>query len=409
MSEKFFRTLFGISILGLIIGMGGLINYFIYGKATLALGSYIPWGLWVALYTFFLGLTAGAFLITILTYVFRIKIFSGIGPLSAFTVVVTIFAEVIIITFDLGHPLRLYRLLITPGFKSMIFWMVVFTAGMLVIYILETYYLLREKIIQWSQDPGIKQKKIYETMSLGQTSYTDEDRERDHRRVHFLSLLSIPMGLFFYASNGAVFAVLLNRPIWNSTLTPLLFIVSALVSGGALILLLTFMFKRDDNVINLLGLTIRFLLVVMLILEFLHFFISYQWDVVYIVTALDLILYGPYWWNFWFIHLLIGSLVPLYLMIKYPDDSSKLALACFLIVFSFIAFRLNFVIPDQAVYKLEGLDKSFFHERLRTHYVPNLTEWLVSLWVISLGLLAFLLGIRWLPVIQAGRGEEEHV
>lgn len=409
MNEKFFKTLLWVAILGLIIGTVGLINYLVYGKSTLALGSYIPWGLWVALYTFFLGLTAGAFLITILTYVFRIKIFSGIGPLSAFTVVVTIICEILIITLDLGHPMRLYRIIIAPGFKSMIFWMVVFTMGMLVIYILETYYLLREEIIQWSQDPGIKNRKIYQSLALGRTEYTEEDRRQDHRRVRLLSLISIPVGLFFYGSNGAVFAVLLNRPIWNSTLTPLLFIISALVSGGALIALLTFMFKRDDAVIHLLAHTIRFLLVVMLILEFLHFFISYQWDVVYIVTALDLILYGHYWWNFWIVHLIIGSLVPLYLMIVYPDNARVLAWACFLIVFTFIAFRLSFVIPDQAVYKLEGLDTSYFHERLRTAYVPNLTEWLVSIWVISLGLLAFLLGTRWLPVIQAGRGEEEHV
>lgn len=409
MSEKFFRTLLGAAILGLIIGTIGLVYFMVYGKSTLALGSYIPWGLWVSLYTYFLGLTAGAFLITILTYVFRIKIFTGIGPLSAFTVVVTIMAEVIIITLDIGHPLRLYRLLASPGFKSMIFWMAVFTLAMLVIYILETYYLLREEIIRWSQEPGIKNRKIYQSLALGRTSYTDEDRLQDYRRVRLLSIISIPVGLFFYGSNGAVFAVLLNRPIWNSTLTPLLFIISALVSGGALILLLTFIFKRDDEVIHLLGHTVSFLLVVMLILEFLHFFISYQWDVKYIVTALNLVLYGPYWWNFWFVHLLIGSLVPLYLMVIYPNDSRKLAWACFFIVFTFIAFRLNFVIPDQAVYKLEGLDASYFHERLRTHYVPNLTEWLVSLWVISLGLLAFLLGARWLPVIQAGRGEEEHV
>jgi molybdopterin-containing oxidoreductase family membrane subunit len=409
MSEKFFRTLLGVAILGLIIGGIGLINFMVYGKSTLALGSYIPWGLWVSLYTYFLGLTAGAFLITILTYVFRIKIFSGIGPLAAFTVVVVLICEMLIITLDVGHPMRMYRLFITPGFKSMIFWMVVFTFAMLIIYVLETYYLLREDIIKWSQDPGIKYRKIYHYLALGRTAYSDEDRRQDHRRVRLLSILSIPVGLFFYGSNGAVFAVLLNRPIWNSTLTPLLFIISAVVSGGALIVLLTFMFKRDDDVIHLLSHTVRFLLVVMLILEFLHFFISYQWDVVYIVTALDLILYGPYWWNFWFIHLLLGSLVPLYLMIFYHDNTKALAWACFLIVVTFVAFRLNFVIPDQAVYKLEGLDTSYYHERLRTHYVPNLTEWLVSLWVISLGLLAFLLGARWLPVIQAGRGEEEHV
>jgi Ni/Fe-hydrogenase subunit HybB-like protein len=409
MNEKFFKTLLGVAVLGLIIGTIGLINFLVYGKSTLALGSYIPWGLWVSLYTFFLGLTAGAFLITILTYVFRIKIFSGIGPLSAFTVVVTIISEMIIITLDLGHPLRIYQMFTTPNAKSMIFWMVVFTLAMLIIYILETYFLLREELIIWSRDPGIKNRKIYQVLALGRTDYTESDRQQDHRRVRLLSILSIPVGLFFYGSNGAVFAVLLNRPIWNSTLTPLLFIISAVVSGGALIVLLTFMFKRDDTVIHLLAHTVRFLLVVMLILEFLHFFVSYQWDVVYIVTALNLILYGPYWWNFWFIHLLLGSLVPLYLMIVYHDNARALSWACFLIVFTFVAFRLNFVIPDQAVYKLEGLDSSYFHERLRTHYVPNLTEWLVSLWVISLGLLAFLLGARWLPVIQAGRGEEEHV
>ena len=291
----------------------------------------------------------------------------------------------------------------------MITWMVVFTMGMLVIYILETYYLLREEIIRWSQDPGVARRKIYQLLALGRTSYGEKDRQQDNRRVRWLSILSIPVGLFFYGSNGAVFAVLLNRPIWNSTLTPLLFIVSALVSGGALIMLLTFMFKRDDEVIQLLGRTVRFLLVVMLILEFLHFFISYQWDVTYIVSALDLVLYGPYWWNFWFIHLALGSLVPLYLMIAHHDNARMLAWASFLIVITFVAFRLNFIIPDQAVYKLEGLDTSFFHPRLRTNYVPNLTEWLVSIWVICLGLLAFLLGSRWLPVIQAGKGEEEHV
>jgi len=62
------------------------------------------------------------------------------------------------------------------------------------------------------------------------------------------------------------------------------------------------------------------------------------------------------------------------------------------------------------VYKLEGLEATFYHHRLRTtEYFPNLTEWLVTLWVFSLGLLAFLLGSRWLPVIAAGKEEEAHV
>jgi len=53
---------------------------------------------------------------------------------------------------------------------------------------------------------------------------------------------------------------------------------------------------------------------------------------------------------------------------------------------------------------LQGLESAFVNKRLQTHYIPNLNEWLVSLWVVSLGLLTFLLGTRWLPVVTANRG-----
>jgi Ni/Fe-hydrogenase subunit HybB-like protein len=141
----------------------------------------------------------------------------------------------------------------------------------------------------------------------------------------------------------------------------------------------------------------------------MQFFVGYQSGVTNVVTSLNLITSGPYWWTFWIVHLLIGSLVPLLLLIKSQDDPRMVSLACFLIMVTFIAVRLNFVIPDLAVYKLEGLEHTFFHERLRTMYTPNLNEWLVSLWVISLGLVAFLLGTRWLPVVSSRRGGMEHV
>jgi hypothetical protein len=57
---------------------------------------------------------------------------------------VAITCEVIIISFDLGHFFRAYRFLLSPGWYSMIFWMVVFTNAMILIYLLECYFLLRE-------------------------------------------------------------------------------------------------------------------------------------------------------------------------------------------------------------------------------------------------------------------------
>ncbi len=407
--NRFYKILLAAAGVGLLIGSWGVVSVLLWGKRATALGSYVPWGLWVAVYLFFLGLTAGAFLITILTYVFRVKIFAPIGPLSAYTVLVAITCEVIIISFDLGHMFRTYQLFLSPGWTSMIFWMIVFTVAMMVIYVLECYYLLRENLILWSQEEGRPGRGLYRFLSFGKTSFSEADREADHARVRRLSIISLPVGLIFYGVNGAIFAILLNRPIWNGALTPLLFIVTALLSGGALITFLTYVFKIDDALVHYLGHVIRFLLMVFLFLQLLQFFVGYKTGVVATRASLDIIAFGPYWWVFWIFHIVLGSAIPLYLLFSQHESAKAVAWACFLIIITFIAVRLNFVIPDQAVYKLEGLETTFYHWRLRTdQYFPNLNEWLVSLWVFSLGLLGFLLGSRWLPVISAGKGEAEH-
>lgn len=408
--NRYYKILVGLAAGGLIVGTWGVANVLLYGKRATALGSYVPWGLWVAVYLFFLGLTAGAFLITILTYVFRVKIFAPIGPLSAFTVLVAITCEVIIISFDLGHFSRVWRFLVNPGWTSMIFWMVVFTNAMIVIYALECYFLLRESLVEGAQKEGTPARWLYRLLSFGKTDFTEADREADHRRVRVLSIISLPVGLIFYGINGAIFAILLNRPIWNGALTPLLFIVTALLSGGALITFLTYVFKIDDALVHYLGHVIRFLLVVFLFLEALQFFVGYRTGMPINRASLDIIAFGPYWWVFWVVHLILGSAIPLYLLSFRHESAQAVAAASFLIILTFIAVRLNFVIPDQAVYKLEGLEATFYHWRLRTdQYFPNLNEWLVSLWVFSLGLMAFMLGSRYLPIVSAGKGEAEHV
>jgi Ni/Fe-hydrogenase subunit HybB-like protein len=378
------------------------------GLNPVAFGSYVPWGLWVAFYLFFLGLSAGAFLVTTLAYVFEMKRFESIGRLAAFTVLVALLCEVLFITLDLGRMTRIYQFLLSPSFSSLMTWMFILFNGMLIIYALKTFFLVREDLIRWSNDTDRKGSKIYRVLALGRSSYDETDHERDHRRVHMLSIISLPVGLLFYGANGAFFAILMNRPIWNSALTPLLFIIAAILSGGALITFLGAIFIDDKELVRSLGRAVLFTLIIFLFLEMLQFFVGYQTGIFQVVSALNLIFFGPYWWTFWIGHLLIGSAIPLVLLLAFPHDTRAVGWACFLIVVTFISVRFNFIIPDLAIYKLEGLEHTFYHQRLRTDYTPNLNEWLVSLWVISLGLLIFLLGTRWLPVTSSGEGGFEH-
>ncbi|PTN32805.1 NrfD/PsrC family molybdoenzyme membrane anchor subunit [Desulfonatronum sp. SC1] len=418
MKYKYFVPLMIIAAVGLVVGGIGLVDRLLNGLNPTALTSYIPWGLWVAFYLFFLGLSAGAFLVTIMTYVLGMKQFEEIGPLSAFVVLVALICEVQFILLDLGQIHRaFYQFFLTPAFSSMLTWMFVLFNAMLGIYALKTFFLIRGDLIRWSNDEtkGSSLRRIYRLLAMGGTSYSEEQREKDMHKVHILAKISLPVGLIFYATNGSFFAILLSRPVWNSAMTPFLFVVAALLSGGALITFLTYVFRRrdpinpdgvcyEDRLCLDLGRVILFLLLVFLGLEAMQFFIGYQAAMEAVVTSLNLIVFGPHWWVFWIIHLLIGSLIPLFLLVFKSKDVKSVVIACFLIFSTFAAVRYNFVIPDLAVYKMEGLEAVFYHPRLRTEYVPNLNEWLVSLWVISTGLLVTLLGTRYLPLFNNNGG-----
>jgi Ni/Fe-hydrogenase subunit HybB-like protein len=386
MNKNAFRILLGLGVIGLIAGSMGMWARLQYGHIPMAYGSYVPWGLWVAFDLIFLGLTAGAWIIVLLTYGFGMKQFERIGPLSVLALLVSLLCEGIIISLDLGQPMRVYRFLVTPSFTSMLTWLVVCITAMWVIYLSMFYFLLR-----------------------GNFARADADKEKYRPIVRILALINIPVGFAFFAVQGAFFGVMLNRPLWSSALTPVLFMAAAFLSGGALVTAMAAIFDRDEAVVVPLGRIVLALLVAFLLLEAVQYFIGYQSNSPGTVAALNMIAFGPNWWVFWIVHLLIGSLVPLVLLLARPRDICSVAWACLLIVITFLAVRYNAVVPDLAAYNLEGLDKAFVHPRLSQAYTPNLNEWLVSLWVVSLWVVVFLIGTRWLPVIPAEKGGEQHV
>lgn len=80
-----------------------------------------------------------------------------------------------------------------------------------------------------------------------------------------------------------------------------------------------------------------------------------------------------------------------------------------LIAVTFFTVRLNIVIPGLAVPEINGLGEAFTGPGLTFDYLPTLTEWLVQIWAISAGLLAFLIGYQVLPIVreQSGAGAAE--
>ncbi len=167
--------------------------------------------------------------------------------------------------------------------------------------------------------------------------------------------------------------------------------------------------EERKNLVQFLAKIVAGLLVFDLLLEWAEFSVPLWHGFGEKVETLHLILFGPFWWVFWIVHLLLGSLIPLYLIFT-KKEPAPLGIAGLLIAITFMAVRLNIVIPALVTPELEGLQTAFQDHRLRFDYVPSLHEWLVVLFIVSLGTALFYLSCKWLfkreaQLIQVAQSE----
>ncbi|RUM37815.1 MAG: hypothetical protein DSY58_03155, partial [Desulfobulbus sp.] len=72
--EKMGNIFVWLLIIGFFVfGTPGIIERFSTGHQATSYGSYIPWGLWISAYIWLIGLSAGALMISVMTYVFGVE------------------------------------------------------------------------------------------------------------------------------------------------------------------------------------------------------------------------------------------------------------------------------------------------------------------------------------------------
>lgn len=401
MSGKTLKTAFwAIGIALVLAGSWAWIDRWVNAEKNTNYGSLVPWGLWVAAYIYFIGLSAGSFLVSSLVYVFQIKRFEKIGRLALFSAVVTLVLALLSISADLGHPFRAWHVLVYPNFRSPMAWMIWLYSAYFAVIMLELWFVLRYDLVKGAKTPGFR-GKLYRVLAFGSRDESPETLASDRQIVRILATIGVPIAIMFHGGVGALFGVISARPAWHGGLFPILFLVSALASGGALLAIVSAVFqdglRRNRDTVIALGSLVLILLAVDLLLQVSETLVGFYGNEPERVDNLKTIYGGPYWWVFWIWQLGIGTLVPLALLVhpRTRKDARAVAAACGLIALGFLAVRLNIVIPGLADEQLAGLSDAFSSPRLSTDYVPSGMEFLFTAGLVGIGLLLFGLG-EWL-------------
>ena len=202
--ETGLKFIWTLTIVALIVGLFGLFNRLVYGHINANYGSYVPWGLWVAGYIYLIGLSAGAFVMSALVYVFNIKALEKVGKIALLTALATLVGALLSIWLDLGHMGRVWRMIIHTHFGSVMGWMVWLYGFYFILLLFEFWFAMRVDLIKWSNKKGFS-GTLSKFLAFGSTNLSEQSIVKDKRKLKILGSIGIPLAIAFHGSVGAIF------------------------------------------------------------------------------------------------------------------------------------------------------------------------------------------------------------
>jgi protein NrfD len=343
-------------------GIVGLIWRFAGGHQAADYGSYVPWGLWIAAYIALVGASAGAFAFAALVFVQRRTAHYEIAVLAMLVALGAFMAGMANVWLDLGHPFRAWKLLLDTSFSSVMGLMAWFY-GVYAVVLLVGLWAVRKGTVP--------------------------------RFVERWAWLAFVFAVVFAGSEGALFGVVGAQPTWESGLTPVLFLVEAALFGLSLVVAAGALFGLlDTRLARRLGYALLALLGVLVVIEWSEFTTGLLASVPAKEEALRAILFGDFWWVFWFLHIGLGIVVPAVILLVGRWHPAPVGIAGALIAAMSLASKLNLVVPALAQEEIDGLTAAFTGPGLTNDYFPSAMEWLVLLGTVGLAALVVLVGRR---------------
>jgi molybdopterin-containing oxidoreductase family membrane subunit len=367
------RSFYLLAGLALLIGAWGLYDRMTFGHANANYGSYVVWGLWVAMYLFFAGIAAGGFMLASLDLLFRMPAFKGTGRIALWASLVSLAAGLTSIGLDLGHMERIWKVYLQGNPQSVMFQMV------------------------WGYS-------IFGLVMLA--ALIISIRSPESRWLRLVMGAGLLIALFVSGAVGALLGVQAARPFWHVGLFPVQFPVFSLASGAAMLLvLLAFFGPKDDANRPAQIWTLSWLSVALIGVKLYFMWADYSQsiygNVPQNVGAVKEVLFGEYWWAFWILQILIGSLIPAALLSFKKLVTGRALLAGWmgvLVLSGYAVARALIVFPALTIPEIDALAHAFSGPHLTFEYFPSLMEWAITAGTVGMATLGVLLGQDLLPL-----------
>ncbi|MDD4241095.1 MAG: polysulfide reductase NrfD [Smithellaceae bacterium] len=187
-----------------------------YGLGITGMSRDVSWGLYIAQFTFLVGVAASAVMLVLPYYLHDYKAFGKITVLGEFLAVAAVVMCILFVFVDLGRPARVLNVLLHPQPSSILFWDMVVLSGYLLINIVTGWVIL-----------SCTKKEIPPPSWVKPIIY-----------------LSIPWAISIHTVTAFIYAGLPGRSFWLTAIMAPRFLASAFASGPALLILVCLILRR---------------------------------------------------------------------------------------------------------------------------------------------------------------------
>jgi molybdopterin-containing oxidoreductase family membrane subunit len=364
MNNKRFLALTGVLLGVTLIGLyAAIVSLTTSHAEVLGTTRLVPWGILISTYVFFAVSGTGLCLISSFGHVFGIRNYKLIGKRGVFLAIVMLLVGFVVIALDLENPFILpVYFILSPNLSSAIWWMGFLYSVYLAFLVAELWFMNKER---WM---------------MAKTA----------------GAAAVIAGISATSVLGAVFGLVKARPFWYGAYMPLFFILTALVSGAAILVLaivVTQWVARKELDDETRDLTMSLGKLLGLLLGATLFFVA--WKVIistYLTTGEYLstkaLVFGPLSMRFWVIHVLMGMLIP-FLILLYPRTRTLKGVfaASVLVILSMFVVRYDWVLAGQLVPVLGGAYAA---------YAPTAIEKMIVAGALAAAALFYTLGERYL-------------
>ncbi|MCX8023087.1 MAG: polysulfide reductase NrfD [Syntrophorhabdaceae bacterium] len=366
------------------IGLKFYFNQVNEGLIVTNMRDQVSWGLYIANFTYLVGVAAAAVLLVIPAYIYHFEPIKEIVVLGELFAASSMIMALMLVFMDLGRPERFWHLIPFIGKlafpQSLLAWDVLVLNGYLFLNIFIPVYILVKSY--YRQEPN-------------------------KRFIIPLILFSIPMAVGIHTVTAFLYNGLPARPFWNASILAPRFLASAFCSGPAIIIIIfqairaISNIKIKDEALFKIAELIAYAMFLNLFLMGAEIFKEFYSDTIHLapITYLykgigDHRALVPWIWSSFFLN------VAAFLMFLLPATRRRiitLNIAClFTIVGIWIEKGIGFVLPG---FTPDPLGEIY-------EYIPNLTEFAISLGIWALGLLIFTLFMK--VAIPIVRGDFVH-